>query len=145
MTPHDFVGKWGPGGPAWTLNERQGAQPHVIDLCAVLGVAPPDDAGRYCFEKGATRIGAHRGFADGWKRGCFAWEYMAPPARPDRPNDTAPDEAVAAACGYTDWTPALPDDEIVRRLLALNRARSSDRPGTATRVTPAPDTTPAPG
>jgi len=31
---------------------------------------------------------------------------------------------VAAACGWADWTPAMADDEILRRLLALNRARA---------------------
>lgn len=41
MTPQDFIAKWGPGGPAFDLNERQGAQPHFIDLCQLLGV--PDD------------------------------------------------------------------------------------------------------
>ncbi|MCB1982866.1 MAG: adenine methyltransferase [Rhodoferax sp.] len=34
------------------------------------------------------------------------------------------DAAVAAAYGWADWTPAMPDDEILRRLLALNRARA---------------------
>ncbi|HSV69540.1 MAG TPA: DNA methyltransferase [Methylibium sp.] len=34
------------------------------------------------------------------------------------------DAAVAAAYGWTDWTPALPDDEMLRRLLALNRERA---------------------
>jgi hypothetical protein len=33
MTPQDFIQKWGPGGPAYDLNERQGAQLHFIDLC----------------------------------------------------------------------------------------------------------------
>jgi hypothetical protein len=34
------------------------------------------------------------------------------------------DQAVAAAYGWTDYTPAMPDDEILRRLLALNLERS---------------------
>jgi type II restriction/modification system DNA methylase subunit YeeA len=34
------------------------------------------------------------------------------------------DTAVAAAYGWTDYTPAMPDDEILRRLLALNLERS---------------------
>ncbi len=34
------------------------------------------------------------------------------------------DAAVAAAYGWADWTPALPDDEILRRLLALNLQRA---------------------
>lgn len=34
------------------------------------------------------------------------------------------DVAVAAAYGWADYTPAMPDDEILCRLLALNLARS---------------------
>ncbi len=34
------------------------------------------------------------------------------------------DAAVAAAYGFGDYTPAMPDEEILRRLLALNGARS---------------------
>ncbi len=34
------------------------------------------------------------------------------------------DAAVAAAYGWADWTAEMPDDEILRRLLALNRARA---------------------
>ena len=35
------------------------------------------------------------------------------------------DAAVAAAYGWRDYTPALPDEEILKRLLALNLARSA--------------------
>jgi hypothetical protein len=35
------------------------------------------------------------------------------------------DAAVAAAYGWADWTAQMPDDEILRRLLALNRARAA--------------------
>lgn len=35
------------------------------------------------------------------------------------------DKAVAAAYGWTDYTPAMEDDEILRRLFALNVARSN--------------------
>ena len=35
------------------------------------------------------------------------------------------DTAVAAAYGWADYTPAMPDDEILRRLLALNRERAA--------------------
>jgi hypothetical protein len=34
------------------------------------------------------------------------------------------DKAVAAAYGWTDYTPAMPDEEILRRLLALNLERA---------------------
>jgi hypothetical protein len=32
---------------------------------------------------------------------------------------------VAAAYGWTDYTPAMPDEEILQRLLALNLERSA--------------------
>jgi hypothetical protein len=79
MTPREFIAKWSVGGPAYTLNERAGAQSHFIDLCRVLGVEEPGDAERYCFERGLTKTGAARqGYADVWLRGHFAWEYKAP-------------------------------------------------------------------
>ena len=34
-------------------------------------------------------------------------------------------EALAAAGGWADWSRQLPDDEILRRLLALNRKRAA--------------------
>ena len=37
------------------------------------------------------------------------------------------DAAVAAAYGFTDYTPAMPDEEILRRLLALNQALNQAR------------------
>ena len=47
MTPQEFISKWGTGGPAHDLNERQGAQPHFIDLCQLLGVPTPGSEGDY--------------------------------------------------------------------------------------------------
>jgi hypothetical protein len=82
LTARDFIAKWGPGGPAYTLNERAGAQPHFIDLCRVLAVAEPGDAENYCFERGVIKTGGtglrKNGFADVWLRGRFAWEYKSP-------------------------------------------------------------------
>lgn len=37
------------------------------------------------------------------------------------------DQAVAAAYGWTDYSAAMPDDEILKRLLALNLARSEHK------------------
>jgi hypothetical protein len=37
MTPQEFIARSGPGGPAYNLNEEQGAQSHFIDLCNLLG------------------------------------------------------------------------------------------------------------
>lgn len=78
MTPREFIEKWGPGGPAYGLSERAGAQPHFMDLCEVLGETTPGDKDNYCFERGVTKTGSGRGFADVWKRAHFAWEYKAP-------------------------------------------------------------------
>jgi type II restriction/modification system DNA methylase subunit YeeA len=74
MTPQAFIAKWH-NNP---LSERAGAQAFFLDLCEVLGVEKPNDPDRYCFERGATRTGAGHGWADVWKRGCFAWENKAP-------------------------------------------------------------------
>lgn len=88
-TPQTFIAKWGPGGPGHGLNERQGAQQHFIELCALLGVASPTGGEDYLFEKGTAALGPNdtkrRGFADVFKRGCFGWEYKAP----GRPLDAA--------------------------------------------------------
>lgn len=35
------------------------------------------------------------------------------------------DVAISLAYGWTDYTPEMADDEILRRLLALNHARAS--------------------
>ncbi len=75
MTPSQFIEKW------WhaELKERSGSQEHFIDLCRLLGEPTPaeaDPAGEwYCFERGARKDSGGSGWADVWKRGCFAWEY----------------------------------------------------------------------
>jgi hypothetical protein len=78
MTPQEFISKWGPGGPGYELNERQGAQAHFIDLCQLLGVPPPGSAEGYLFEVQSDVIGGKKGYADVFKRGVFAWENKAP-------------------------------------------------------------------
>lgn len=61
------------------LKESAGAQQHFTDLCRLLGEPTPAEAdpeGKwYCFERIARKNGERLGFADVWKRGCFAWEY----------------------------------------------------------------------
>ncbi len=75
MTPGAFIAKW----RASALKERSAAQEHFIDLCRLLGEPTPaeaDPAGaHYCFERGARKDTGGEGWADVWKRGCFAWEY----------------------------------------------------------------------
>ncbi|HMP09551.1 DNA methyltransferase [Hydrogenophaga sp.] len=78
MTPQAFIAKWGPGGPAFSLNEEQGAQSHFIDLCDLLGVPRPGTEAGYLFEQGGRIAGQSGGYADVYKRGAFAWENKAP-------------------------------------------------------------------
>ena len=75
MTPQAFIAKWRDN----PLTERAGAQAHFEDLCALLEVAPPREEGIYQYERGLIKISsASQGWADVWKRGCFAWGYKAP-------------------------------------------------------------------
>ena len=75
MEAQQFIAKW----HASELNERSAAQEHFIDLCRLLDEPTPaedDPSGqRYCFERGARKDTGGRGWADVWKRHCFAWEY----------------------------------------------------------------------
>ena len=75
MTPGAFIAKW----QASELTERSASQSQFIDLCRLLGEPTPTDADPagewYCFERGARKDTGGNGWADVWKRGCFAWEY----------------------------------------------------------------------
>ena len=75
MTPGEFIAKW----RASELKERSAAQEHFIDLCRLLGEPTPAEAdptgAHYCFERGARKDTGGDGWADVWKRHCFAWEY----------------------------------------------------------------------
>src|SRR5208282_4009877 len=74
MTPAEFIAKW----QASTRTERAACQEHFIDLCHLLGEPTPnsDPTGEdYAFEKGATKFTGPDGWADVWRRNCFAWEY----------------------------------------------------------------------
>lgn len=75
MTPHDFITKWRNA----ELKERSASQAHFLDLCRLLGIDDPvtaDPKGDwFTFEKGATKTSGGEGWADVWRRNCFAWEY----------------------------------------------------------------------
>lgn len=75
MTPNDFIDKW----QAVDLKERSASQSHFNDLCALLGLDDPitsDPKGEwFTFEKGASKTSGGEGWADVWRKGCFAWEY----------------------------------------------------------------------
>jgi restriction-modification enzyme MmeI-like protein len=92
MTPAEFKKKWA----KYSGKETSAYQEHFNDLCALLGQpspvsADPTGSESFCFQKRvlkdaelfacddggrvAEEPGRERGFADVWKRGCFAWEY----------------------------------------------------------------------
>ncbi len=75
MTPEEFRAKWG----AARLKESAGSKEHFLDLCALLEIDPPAKADpkgeKFAFEKAVSKSGGGSGFADVWRKGCFAWEY----------------------------------------------------------------------
>ncbi len=84
MTPHEFIAKWN----GVEQKERSASQSHFNDLCALLEVPDPisaDPKGEwFAFEKGASKTAGGEGWADVWRRGCFAWEYKGPKKDLDR-------------------------------------------------------------
>ena len=83
MTPHAFIAKWRDA----TLKERSAAHEHFLDLCRLLDEPTPAEAdptgATYCFERGVRKDTGGDGWADVWKRHCFAWEYKGQRANLD--------------------------------------------------------------
>ncbi len=75
MSPGEFIKKW----RLVELNERSASQSHFDDLCRLLEIPVPsaaDPTGEwFTFEKGASKSTGGEGWADVWRKGCFAWEY----------------------------------------------------------------------
>src|SRR5205807_5920651 len=91
MNPAEFKTKWA----RVSAKESAAYQSHFDDLCRLLNLPTPlesDPQGEsFCFQKrfvkdaelfafddsqkSAETPDSERGFADVWKRGCFAWEY----------------------------------------------------------------------
>lgn len=87
MTPYEFLTKW----RSVELKERTASQSHFNDLCRLLGIEDPiaaDPKGEwFTFEKGATKTSGGEGWADVWRKGCFAWEYKGRAANLDKAFD----------------------------------------------------------
>ena len=75
MTPTEFINKW----RHVELKERSASQSHFNDICRLLEIEDPitaDPKGEwFTFEKGASKTGGGEGWADVWRKECFAWEY----------------------------------------------------------------------
>ena len=95
MTATEFMSKW----RSSELKERSAAQEHFIDLCRLLGEPTPAESDptdeKYCFERGARKDTGGSGWADVWKRHCFAWEYKGKHANLDSAFDQLPQYALA--------------------------------------------------
>ena len=78
MKPTEFVNKWA----QVKLRERAVAQEHFLDICRLLDVPTPAEADPdgewFTFDKGLDKSTGGRGFADVWRKDCFAWENKGP-------------------------------------------------------------------
>ncbi len=115
----EFIEKWRKA----ELRERQACHEHFLDLCDLVGHPKPavdDPTGeRFCFERGARRLGGEDGWADVWKKGYFGWEYNG------KHKDLQ--AAYKQLNGY-GCDPSMSDDQLLESLLALNLQRAaSDR------------------
>jgi type II restriction/modification system DNA methylase subunit YeeA len=134
LTPRDTVG-WGPGA---TICDSHEESPAAMPPCAqAIATAarrlndlrenwlnPPEWTERIpeIVPGYPDRIVAKAGHEADLKKRTLTNLYNARPAWLDNAHK-ALDAAVAAAYGWTDYTPEMPDEEILRRLLALNLER----------------------
>ena len=154
MTPQTFIQKWGPGGPAFNLNEEQGAGDDTIIPAGLSGgvrtaaekiviaakrlndlreswLNPPEwtqrvpeviplgmDTSPY-----PDRIVPKNGHEKDLAERTLTKLYNQRPAWLDAAHK-ALDAAVAAAYGWANYSAGMPDEEILKRLLALNIERA---------------------
>lgn len=117
---HAFIAKWS----GITASELATAQSFVIELCALLGVAPPAHEPHYQFERPITfRHGdgsSSAGRVDCYKRGHFVWEskklkaaksYLAAQASGSAPTKAFDDALLKARQQAEDYARALPAAE----------------------------------
>ena len=75
MTPYEFAKKWEQAN----LSESAASQEHFIDICRLVGEATPAEVDPngdfFTFEKSLKKESGRAGFADVWRKNCFAWEY----------------------------------------------------------------------
>lgn len=95
MTPKDFIAKW----RNVELKERTASHSHFNDLCNLLEIEDPvtaDPKGDwFTFEKGASKTSGGEGWADVWRKDCFAWEYKGKRANLDKAFDQLLQYAIA--------------------------------------------------
>lgn len=133
MTPRDTAPKTGQASPPCMageiLAENIAAAARRLNELRENWLNPPDwvdwvitpEEERAGFPK---RPVAKPGFEAELKKRTLTNLYNTRPPWLDMAHE-ALDTAVAAAYGWSDYTPEMPDEEILKRLLALNLARSA--------------------
>ena len=95
MNPQEFIEKWA----TVELKERSASQSHFNDLCRLLDIDEPttaDPKGEwFTCEKGASKTSGGDGWADVWRKNCFAWEYKGKRANLDKAFDQLLNYAIA--------------------------------------------------
>ena len=75
MTPYEFADKW----ERANLRERAASQEHFLDICRLVDEATPAEADPngdfFTFDSSLKKESGEGGFADVWRKSCFAWEY----------------------------------------------------------------------
>jgi len=122
MTPRDTASE-APTGPA---AEAIAAAAKRLNELREAWLNPPDWVDRIpeIVPGYPDRFVAKPGHEAELKKRTLTNLYNARPAWLDNAHK-ALDAAVAAAYGWTDYTPQMPDEEILRRLLAMNLARKA--------------------
>ncbi len=108
----------------WLFNEPAPKLRAAVGRLHRIAVAPEVAKHRMAASRYPDRIVAKPGHAAELAKRTLTNLYNALPTWLGGAH-AALDAAMAAAYGWTDNTPTMPDDEILRRLLALNRARAA--------------------
>jgi len=81
MTPEEFYDKWGNPELIDQLTERQAAQTHFNDICALVDHGDPIAFGQpdiFSFEAKNIKPDGNKGWADAYYQNRFIWEYKGP-------------------------------------------------------------------
>jgi hypothetical protein len=122
MTPQDTA----KGAPTGQLAEAIATAARNLNTLRENWLSPPEWVDRVpeVVPLYPDRIVAKPGHENDLKKRTLTKLYNARPTWLDNAHKTL-DAAVAKAYGWTDYTPEMPDEEILFRLLELNQRRPS--------------------
>ena len=144
MNPYDFSQKWGVS----QLSESAASQEHFLDICRLLGEPTPAEADPngefFTFEKSLKKETGALGFADVWRRGCFAWEYKGPHADLDKAygqlqlyRESLGNPPLLVVCDFDRYEIHTNFNNTVKRVYSFSNSDiPSDKPANGTSLTP---------